>query len=63
MMTPEAVHYGRETELYTARSIVLRDAYQAHPERFVNHMPVPPPLPIAAWINPPPPTKTEEVSH
>jgi putative transposase len=63
MMTPEAVHYGRANELYTARSIVLREAYQAHPERFVNHMPVPPPLPIAAWINPPPPVKTEEVSH
>lgn len=63
MMTPEAVHYGRADELYAARAAVLRQAYDTHPERFVNHLPVPPPLPTAAWINPPPPVKTQEVSH
>jgi putative transposase len=62
-MTPEAVHYGRAGELYAARAVVLRQAYDAHPERFVNHLPVPPPLPTAAWINPPPPIKTLEVSQ
>jgi putative transposase len=63
MMTPEAVHYGRAAELYEARAVVLRQAYDAHPERFVNHIPVPPPLPTATWINPPPPIKTLEVSQ
>jgi len=63
MMTPEAVHYGRADELYAARAAVLHQAFDAHPERFVNHLPVPPPLPTAAWINPPPPLKTQEVSH
>ncbi len=28
-------------------------AYQAHPERFVKGLPVPPALPKAVWINPP----------
>ena len=63
MMTPEAVHYGRADELYAARTLVLRQAFETHPERFVNKIPVPPALPIAVWINPPPPAKTEEVSH
>jgi len=27
--------------------------YAAHPERFVRKLPVPLPLPEAAWINPP----------
>jgi putative transposase len=61
LMTPEAVHYGRADELYAARTLVLRQAYETHPERFVNHIPIPPPLPTAAWINPPPPVKTQEV--
>jgi putative transposase len=63
LMTPEAVHYGRADELYAARALVLRQAYEAHPERFVNQIPIPPPLPAAAWINPPPPTTTQEVTH
>ena len=32
---------------------VLATAYAAHPDRFVRHHPVPPPLPTAVWINPP----------
>ncbi|MDI9612978.1 MAG: hypothetical protein QM330_07965, partial [Acidobacteriota bacterium] len=28
-------------------------AFDAHPERFVRGLPVPPPLPEAAWINKP----------
>jgi putative transposase len=63
LMTPEAVHYGRADALYAARALVLRQAYTAHPERFVNQIPMPPPLPTAAWINPPAPIKTEEVSQ
>lgn len=63
LLTPEAVHYGRAEALHRARSRVLATAYAAHPERFVNQPPQPPPLPTAAWINPPKPTPCEEVQH
>ena len=63
LMPPNAVHYGHATELHEARAAVLRAAYHAHPERFVNHIPIPPPLPTAAWINPPTLSPTEEVSQ
>jgi putative transposase len=63
LLTPEAVHFGRAPELYAARAAVLRAAYAAHPERFVNQRPNPPPLPTAVWINPPVLTKTVEVSQ
>jgi hypothetical protein len=36
------------------RAEILRAACQAHPERFPRGVPVPPPLPTAAWINKPP---------
>ena len=52
-MTPEMVHSGRAQEIYDQRKRVLRAAHEAHPERFVNQVPSPPPLPQAAWINPP----------
>ncbi len=60
LLTPETVHYGRAAALHTARGQVLAAAYAAHPERFVNQAPAPPPLPTAAWINPPKPTLPEE---
>jgi len=64
LLTPEAVHYGQAATVREARQQVLLAAYAAHPERFVRHAPEPPPLPTAAWINPPrPPTTTQEVSH
>ncbi len=47
------VHTGCAQEIYDQRSRVLLEAYQAHPERFVNQIPLPPSPPIAAWINPP----------
>jgi putative transposase len=52
-MTPEAVHYGEAPHLLQRRQRVLDAAYRAHPERFVRGQPTPPPLPEAAWINPP----------
>ncbi len=52
-MTPEMVHSGRAQEIYEQRNRVLRAAHKAHPERFVNQVPSPPPLPQAAWINRP----------
>ena len=55
MMTPEAVHLGRASEIIIARQQTLFAAYGHHPERFVRRPPSPPALPPAAWINPPRP--------
>jgi len=53
MLTPEAVHYGLSKDVIESRKRVLEVAFDAHPERFVRGVPLPPPLPEAAWINPP----------
>ena len=55
LLTPESVHYGLAKDVRKARGEVLRIAYEAHPERFVKKIPVPPSLPEAAWINKPKP--------
>ena len=55
LLTPTCVHYGKAEEIYRARKDVLSAAYEAHPERFVQGIPVPPQLPTAAWINKPKP--------
>jgi putative transposase len=57
LMTPDQVHYGQAKDVHAARQDVLAQAYQANPERFVRKAPVPPPMPIQTWINPP--QKTE----
>lgn len=51
------MHFGTAADVRAERAKVLNAAYAAHPERFVNKAPVPPPLPGAAWINKP---KTNE---
>lgn len=53
MMTPEAVHYGRAETVHENREKVLAEAFNAHPERFVNGMPTAKTVPEAVWINPP----------
>jgi putative transposase len=53
LMPPAAVHDGRAAAMHQARARVLAAAHAAHPERFIRGLPVPPPLPTAAWINPP----------
>ena len=53
MVTPESLHYGRASKIIAVRAQVLSIAHAAHPERFVRRPPVPQPLPIAVWINPP----------
>jgi putative transposase len=53
LLTPEMVHYGQAQAVIEQRRIVLASAFGAHPERFVRGLPVPPPLPEAAWINKP----------
>jgi putative transposase len=58
--TPESVHYGFAQDVQKARGAVLRTAYEAHPERFVKKVPVPPSLPDAVWINKPKPVAVRE---
>jgi putative transposase len=53
LMTPNQIHYGQADDIIAARQQVLTQAYHAHPQRFVRHMPVPPAKPVAVWINPP----------
>ena len=53
LLTPEMVHYGKAEAVIGQRRSVLASAFAAHPERFVRGLPVPPPLPEAAWINKP----------
>ena len=55
LLTPEMVHYGKAEAVIGQRCIVLSSAFNAHPERFVRGLPVPPVLPEAAWINKPKP--------
>lgn len=58
LMTPHDIHYGLAEGKWQQRAQVLRAAYAAHPERFPRGVPVPPPLPTAAWINKPPAVPT-----
>ena len=60
LLTPETMHYGLAQEVRKAREEVLRIAYEAHPERFVRKIPVPPTVPEAAWINKPKPAPVSE---
>ena len=53
LMTPHDIHYGLAAAKWRQRAVILRAAYQAHPDRFPRGVPVPPPLPTAAWINKP----------
>ena len=53
LLTPEMVHYGKAEAVTSQRRIVLASAFDAHPERFVRGLPVPPSVPEAAWINKP----------
>jgi putative transposase len=55
LMTPHDIHYGLAAAKWQQRAEVLRAAYAAHPERFPRGVPIPPPLPTAAWINKPAP--------
>jgi len=64
LLTPAQLHTGQAEAIHTARTRTLAAAYAAHPERFVQHSPQPPPVPTAAWINKPAVAgATEEVQH
>lgn len=62
LMTPVDVHYGHAKEITHRRQIVLQEAYEKNPERFVKGIPTAPQLPDRVWINPPKkaPTETAE---
>jgi len=53
LLTPEVVHYSKSEAVTNQRRIVLASAFEAHPDRFVRGLPIPPTLPEAAWINKP----------
>lgn|GEM_PF-3425772 len=58
-LSPATVYFGQAEQAHAARSQVLDAAYTAHPERFVNQRPVPPPLPKPAGINSKPDDQAE----
>lgn len=60
--TPAMVHFGEVQQVYDFRQQVLLDAYAAHPERFVNGIPKPHPIPYEVWINKPA-SSTGEAPH
>ena len=60
MLTPEQVHFGNADQAIAGRKSVLREAWAAHPERFVRGVPKPKPLPEAVFINPPIPSLTTQ---
>ena len=53
LLTPADVHYGRAEAVLAQRQVVMQEAYQRNPERFVNGPPKLAELPAAVWINPP----------
>lgn len=53
MLTPATVHQGQAHEVIEGRQNVLSQAFNAHPERFVNGMPAHRLLPREVWINKP----------
>lgn len=53
LLTPADVHRGRAEAVRRERQRVLAAAYAAHPERFVQGLPLVPEPPKAVWINPP----------
>ncbi len=53
LLKPEDVHDGRTDHLMKERSLVLKTAFEIHPERFKGISPKPPSMPVAAWINQP----------
>jgi len=52
-LTPWDVHSGQAELRRSERELVLRQAYEATPERFVRGVPTPAALPTAVWINKP----------
>lgn len=58
MLTPAMVHHGQAAQVIEQRQLVMANAYQRHPERFVKGLPQHQLLPNSVWIN-----KPENDSH
>jgi putative transposase len=52
-MTPQSMHDGSAAAIQARRLNTMQQVYSDHAERFVSGPPRPPPLPTAAYINPP----------
>jgi hypothetical protein len=52
MLAPEVVRYGLARDVVESWKKVFQVDFDAHPERSVRGVPLPPALPGAAWINP-----------
>jgi len=64
LLTPEVLHYGRADEVIAQRQVILSQAFERNPERFVRAHPRPPARPTAVWINPPAvPAASEQEQH
>ena len=53
LLTPASVHHGQALKIQQKRQHILRDAFAAHPERFVKGAPIAAAPPQEVWINPP----------
>ena len=53
LMTPVSVHYGDADAVQQHRQSVMVAAFQAHPERFIQGIPMVKGAPTAVYINPP----------
>jgi len=53
LLTPQMVQYGEAEQVIAFRQEILNQAYEQHPERFINMRPKVQVLPSSVWINPP----------
>jgi putative transposase len=60
LLTPEAVHFGKDREILSRRAEVLKNAFIQHPERFKGRLPKPKAPPQKVWINPPTPSNSHD---
>ena len=63
MLTPADVHHDRARDVLAQRERTLQQAWSEHPERFVQGIPTPQPLPTEVWINPPAAAPTPQPAH
>ena len=63
MLTPADVHHDRARDVLAQRERTLQQAWSEHPERFVQGIPTPQPLPTEVWINPPAAAPTPQSAH
>ena len=62
---PESVFdfAGIRSEVLAKRECTLQQAWSEHPERLVQEIPKPQPLPTEVWINPPAAASTPQPAH